>query len=337
LAYNCGMGIVIALMVATTVLILALLALVWFSFRLMFRSRPRTADWILASSLESGDVKPAWLDLPWMEAFVVADGGYRLALHALAGRTNHTAIFHHGHNWCWYGMLRYMEPFIAAGWNVVAFDSRGHGRSEGGPASFGYFEKQDLRRMVDWVWQVFPKVDFLLTYGESMGGASVLQHAAIDDRVGAVVADCPYVSVRAELDHQLALYRLPRLVRGLVVQLVEILVRWLDGYSFFEADPMAAIMRTPVPILFIHGQEDRYVPWRFSVAMQAKRQGFAPTELLLVPGARHAKSRQVDPVLYDRTVADFVTRCLAASAGSVPGTRTDGLQAAVDLKPLIGG
>lgn len=283
--------------------------LVLYAFRGMFRAKPADPDWILSSSLESGDIEQAWLEKPWQHFELLSRQGNRLAAYALAGSTSKTAVFHHGFGWSWYGMLRYMRPFIDAGWNVLALDSRGHGRSGRGVwPSFGYYEKHDLAQLLDRAYELFPDTDYLLTYGESMGAATVLQHAAIDSRVQAVVADCSFSSAADELDHHLRRRFLPGWLRSSVIRSVNALLRRLDGFSIHDAAPDKAIMQTAVPILLIHGQADRYVPWEFSVRMYQARKGMAPTYLLLVPEARHARSRHIAPELYDSTVADFVRR-----------------------------
>ncbi|MBU0935035.1 MAG: lysophospholipase [Spirochaetes bacterium] len=290
----------------------AYLLLVFYSFRSMFRPKTANSNWVLASSLESGDLRQEVVDLPWLYTHIDSPKGYQLAVYALRGRNTQTAIFHHGFSWCWYGMQRYMEAFIARGWNVVALDSRGHGQSGGKHPSFGRYEKEDLKAVVDWTLGQYPDTSFLLSYGESMGAATVLQHAAIDARVQAVIADCPFASADRELDHQLSRYHIPAFLRTLIIRGTDLLVRTLDGYSMFEASPQNAIMQTAVPILFIHGSEDRYVPWKFSVEMYEQRRSFAPTQLLLVPEARHARSRHSDQDLYDRTVRAFVDSVVPA-------------------------
>src|SRR5207244_1231021 len=73
--------------------------------------------------------------------------------------------------------------YLGEGFEVVAYDSRGHGASGGDTCTYGFFEKQDLRRVLDRL----PHRPVVLV-GASLGGAVALQEAAEDRRVAAVVA-----------------------------------------------------------------------------------------------------------------------------------------------------
>src|SRR5205823_469395 len=76
--------------------------------------------------------------------------------------------------------------FVPRGFDVVAYDSRGHGESDGDICTYGFYEKQDLRRVIDVVEQRQPGGIVLI--GTSLGAAVALQEAAGDSRVAAVVA-----------------------------------------------------------------------------------------------------------------------------------------------------
>src|SRR5262249_24452328 len=76
-----------------------------------------------------------------------------------------------------------IERFTARRFDVVAYDSRAHGESEGSACTYGCFEKHDLRRVVDTV-----RPGPVILIGTSLGAAVALQEAALDPRVTAVVA-----------------------------------------------------------------------------------------------------------------------------------------------------
>jgi hypothetical protein len=73
---------------------------------------------------------------------------------------------------------------------------------------------------------------------------------------------------------------------------------------------MKAILESEAPILLVHGIEDELVPSRMSIAMynERKKSGKGVTELLLVPGARHAKSYMTCPGLWESTVFSFIEK-----------------------------
>ena len=192
--------------------------------------------------------------------------------------------------------------------------------------SYGYFEKEDLKAVADWAFARFAGGDRgraagggggptpFVVFGESMGAATVLQYAPLDPRLDGVIADCPFSSALAELDSRLKAVMVPPGIRSLVLLAADAFCRRLEGFSLREADPARAILETEVPILFIHGLEDRYVPWRMSVVMAETRRRRLPgavTELLLMPGARHAASIRADRPRYEEAIRDFLEIALA--------------------------
>jgi pimeloyl-ACP methyl ester carboxylesterase len=299
---------------------LPLLALLVFllggiSYRAMIGMRIRDNAFITETSLEKGDATATQLAMPWIEEKVASPRAYPIAIRALSGTEPRVAVFHHGISWSWIGMLRYMALFQDLGWSVVALDSRGHGDSGGGRPSFGVYEKEDLRAVVDWALERFPHSGGLVLVGESMGAASILQYAPLDPRVDAFVADCPFSSASAELDHRLKRSFVPLFLRPIVIRAADLICRRREGFSLFEASPERAILESKAPMLFVHGLDDDYVPWSMSVAMVERRRRVLPdaiTELRLVPGARHARSVSVDPEGYAASLASFLAIALAA-------------------------
>ncbi len=325
-----------ALLVGLPTLAALIVLLGWVSYRGMIHFRIRDEAYIRDAMLASGMLAQADLELPWIEEEIPSPSGYSLSLHALKGDGRGIALFHHGVGSGWLTMVRYTRLFLAEGWTVVAFDSRGHGESDGrvlgkrAPRpSYGYYEKADLKAVADWSFAAFggarlagapsgkdggfEKPRFIV-FGESMGAATALQYAPLDPRLDAVIADCPYSSALAELDYRLKAALVPRPFRALVARAADAFCRRLEGFSLRDADPSRAILETELPILFIHGLEDRYVPWRMSMVMAETRRRRLPgaiTELLLVPGARHTGSLAVDPEGYLEALRGFLESALA--------------------------
>jgi pimeloyl-ACP methyl ester carboxylesterase len=314
----------LAAAVGVPAIALLVVALGWISYRGMIHYRMRDEAWLFRAGIESGDIDERLFDLPWIEEDLPSPTGYALRVHALEGSGGKFAVFHHGIGSGWVTMIKYMELFVAEGWTVVAFDSRGHGRSGGGRPSYGYFEKADLKAVADWSFDRFartrnPGEGGFVAFGESMGAATVLQYAPLDPRLDAVIADCPYSSAIGELDYRLKCAMVPKPFRSLIIRVADAICRRLEGFSLRDADPGRAVLETGVPILFIHGLEDRYVPWRMSVVMAETRRRRLPgaaTELLLVPGARHGGSLGADRTRYAETLQAFLGSALAeAGAG----------------------
>jgi alpha-beta hydrolase superfamily lysophospholipase len=297
------------------------------SYFLMFRPHGDSAEISRAYSLEQGEFDEAFLSLGWETARVRSPRGYELAAIALrtdAVKAAGTAIFVHGFTSTHYSMMKYMQRFSERSWNLVAYDLAGHGdsvvpRALSKSPSFGFYEKSDLAAVVEWAAARFPEAGPVVLVGESMGAATVLQYAPLGDPIGmgaekrpvdAIIADCPFSSAGEELAWRLAEEGIPRFVADGAVSLVSTYLLLLRGFRAEDASPAKAIMESPVPILFVHGGDDRYVPTEMSVRMadERKRRGVGPTELLIVPGARHAKSVLVDPATWFQTVFTFIDK-----------------------------
>lgn len=327
---------------AVCVLILAGIA-----FYLMFYPRCQDSEYTRAYGLEKGEYDSAFLELPWKEFQVASPFGYMIAGNYLeagetspvglasaagdqqgstgsagrapaadAGPRNHapTALFVHGITWTRYGMYKYMRAFHKNGWNVVAIDLAGHGKTRTPRKyvpSFGYYEKYDIGAAVDYARSVFPDTPLLGLVGESLGAASALQYAEIAaQKIQFVIADCSFSRADKELEFQLRKLGLSKIVWVPAAKLVSLLVRVTRGFWLDRASPERAVLSSDVPMLFIHGIEDRYVPTWMSIHLYnlRKKAGVADAELLLMPGARHAKSYMTDPAAWEAAVFGFIAK-----------------------------
>lgn len=218
-----------------------------------------------------------------------------------------TMIVIHGITCTLYDSLKYAKFLMALGYNVLVYDQKYHGKSGGDFSSFGYEEKFDLRRMVDFVLEKSPETKVVGTLGESMGAATVLQHAAIDPRIDFVIADCSYKSTFDILKYRLKVeYHLPAFP---ILEIASMINHLKTGTSYRSISPMDAVMKTTTPILFIHGDADTYVPASHSIEMYETSKDIGHRELLIIEGAKHARSYQIAPVLYQDRVEAFIEHC----------------------------
>lgn len=306
--------------------ILGFSAIALISYQKMFIPAFNTLDHSLSYALENGETDADFVALPWETVHIDSPrrGSHLEALVLPAAEPSPAgiAVFVHGITWTRYGMLKYMGPFVDSRWHVVAPDLPGHGGSPQGTIAapaFGYQEKHDLGATVDWSRQRFGMELPVVLIGESMGAATVLQYAPLAApagaprsswKVSAVVADCSYSSAEDELRARLADMGIPSFLARPALPLVSALLRARRGYGLGDPSPERAVLETELPILFIHGSEDSYVPTRMSVRMAELRRasGAGPTELLVVEGARHAKSVLVDPTGWFAAVFAFIEK-----------------------------
>ena len=193
------------------------------------------------------------------------------------------------------------------GRNVLLIHQRSHGESQGNTITFGILERQDVLGWIRWANQRFGEVPIVLS-GVSMGAATVLMVAGMElpSNVKGVIADCPYDApsniIKKVLGQDM----------GMNVKLVYPLIRFggmLYGKFNLDADsPVAAVQRAKIPVLLIHGDDDRFVPWDMSRNIHAA----APekVEFHTVPGAGHALNYVTDPDTYTALVRSFLEKVL---------------------------
>lgn len=231
--------------------------------------------------------------------------GYDLSCELLkSGKPgNKIAILCHGFSRGKYKSLLYANVFLDLGYNVLIYDHRNHGLSGRAHTSMGYYEKYDLKKIIDWCCRTYGSECKIVTHGESMGASTVLMHLGIDDRVVCAIADCAYSDLIELLKHQIKhYYHLPQVLIPL-----ESLITYLRaGFWYGEVSPIQVVSRTDTPILFIHGKKDNYVPTKMSKDMyERKRKRKA---IYLVAGAGHATSYETNRIGYKKVVESFLIK-----------------------------
>jgi uncharacterized protein len=171
-----------------------------------------------------------------------------------------------------------VQRFLPRGFRVIAYDSRAHGESGGAACTYGFYEKDDLHRVLDTV----PPGPVVLI-GTSLGAAVALQEAADDLRVVTVVAAETFSDLRA-----VATERAPAFFTRGTIDRAFALAQAQGAFRVDEASPVRAAARIAIPVLLIHGAADVDTPPAHSERVRAALKG--PSKLMLVPGAHHNES-----------------------------------------------
>lgn len=188
------------------------------------------------------------------------------------------------------------------GRSALLIDQRCAGDSEGKTITFGINEHRDCLQWVDYVVERFgPDVMIILT-GISMGASTVLMAAGrpLPANVIGVIADCGYSSPKEII--QIVIRKM-----GLPVKpsypFVKLAARLYGGFNLESYSPMEAVKQATVPIIFIHGQDDDFVPCRMSEQMYEACT--ARKRLLTIPGAGHGLACLADPEGYYQALREF--------------------------------
>lgn len=167
-----------------------------------------------------------------------------------------------------------IETFVPLGFDVIAYDSRAHGASEGDRCTYGYFEKRDLQRVLDEL-----QIESAIAMGHSLGAAVALQAAAIDPRIHGVIAIATFADLRS-IATERAFY-FPSWSLAPAFARAE-----RDGHFLVDdVSPVKAAAQISVPALLVHGAEDRDTPPIHSERVLNELRG--RKELIVVPGATH--------------------------------------------------
>lgn len=217
-----------------------------------------------------------------------------------------TVIFAHGYR---YNRLQSDVPvlpvaraLVDSGYNILLFDFRNCGESDGNLTSVGQFEVRDLLGAFDFVKSRPELNQKVVLFGYSMGAATSILAGAREPAVAAVIADAPFADLKDYLMKNLSVWSdLPAFPFN---QAFLIVVPPLTGLKAETVSPVQEVKNlNGRPLLLIHGEDDRDVPCENSVLLKKE---YPPASLWLVPGAEHVKSFATAGDLYIQKVMEFL-------------------------------
>lgn len=216
-------------------------------------------------------------------------------------------IIVHGYRVCFSSSLIFMDMFFKQGFNILLVDQRAHGRSDGTYATYGYYEKQDLDLWVNFLRQKIGEDAIIGLHGQSMGGGTVLEYAAINKYVKFIVAECAYSDGRKLVKH--VFNKLSHLPMYPFIWFMNLRLRRKAKFSIKDISPMKAICDKDIPVMFIHGSMDELVPSYMSEEMYKAKKGVK--RLLIVEGAKHGNAFEINKELYEKEVESFLVEALS--------------------------
>lgn len=269
------------------------------SWEHMFKEYPELQAW--KDSLQQADALK--------DTFIYAPDGLRLHAYYVAApvTTSKTAVIVHGYtdNAIRMMMIGYMYN-KSLGFNILLPDLRYSGLSDGEALQMGWLDRKDVMLWMDTANRIYGDSTRMVVHGISMGGATTMMVSGEPqpDYVKCFVDDCGYTSVwdqfGKELKEQFGLPEIP------LMYTASWLCDWIYGWNFDEASAITQVEKCRLPMLFIHGDKDDYVPtWMVYRLYDAKPQ---PKELWVVPDADHATSYQLNKEAYTEKVKQFTDK-----------------------------
>ncbi len=166
---------------------------------------------------------------------------------------------------CLHGITNFKETFLAyakslhqIGYNVVLVDLRAHGKSGGEYCTFGYYEKYDLQKVIDFAFSK-SAVRNIGIHGHSLGGAVALQTLALDNRLKFGIIESTFTTYE-----DVMLAYAGRLMGFKSRSLVQHIAEKSAHIAHFEIDkikPIECCKAITVPIFMEHGTADNRIPF----------------------------------------------------------------------------
>ena len=189
------------------------------------------------------------------------------------------------------------------GFNALVVDQRAHGKSDGTTICFGIKERKDCLCWIRYANNRFGTDTPIILSGLSMGAATVLMASALElpDNVACIIADSPYSAPSAIIEKVCADLHYPV---ALCRPFIHLGAWFFGGFRLNSCTAKESVRKSTVPILLIHGEDDRLVPCSMSFEIAAASP--SPVIVHTFPHAGHGLSYMVDPLRYERIVYEFL-------------------------------
>lgn len=256
---------------------------------------PGTAEWV--DSMQRAGVL--------RDTFIVNRGVRQHAFYAHRDEALGTAVLVHGYTDCALRMMMLGKLYYdSLQFNVLLPDHVRHGQSEGEAIQMGWLDRLNIERWTEIADSLWAGKSIYL-HGISMGAATVMMCSgdSLPESVKGIIEDCGYTSVWDEFSGEIKnQFHLP------VHPLMD-MASWMChhryGWNFREASALEQVRKSRLPILFIHGDKDTFVPTEMVYRLyEAKTQG--DKRLWIAPGSGHARAYRDHPEEYRKVLEEFV-------------------------------
>lgn len=198
--------------------------------------------------------------------------------------------------------------YMNRGFALLLVDERSHGESEGTYIGFGCLDRRDAKLWMEYLAGRLGEDCKLLLHGISMGAATVSMSMGLElpTQVKGAVSDCAFTSAWEVFASVLkTTYHLPAFP---IMNLADRMAKKKAGYGLNECNAREEVKKAKVPMLFIHGSKDTFVPC--AMVHELYEACASEKELLIVEGATHAESYYKDTKAYEEALDRFIGRVI---------------------------
>lgn len=254
-------------------------------------------------------IKDFKIDLCWWQkqklekVSIKSFDGLKLSGYFLNNDSQKTVIIFHGYGGEYHEMQQYCKFFFDKNFNVLLVDNRTHGESEGNCIGFGWLDRKDVLFWIDFLNNKIPNSKIVL-FGLSMGATAVCCASGeeLPKNVVAIISDCAFANLKMQMQYVM---RKHKILWKIFKNHLFSFVKHIHDFDINQADAIKQVKNTKVPILFIHGQSDSFVPVEnltalYNATPDGKKSKYVEAN------ADHAMAYSVGGVLYEKKINDFL-------------------------------
>ncbi|WP_299899745.1 alpha/beta fold hydrolase [uncultured Aquimarina sp.] len=216
-------------------------------------------------------------------------------------------IFIHGIGSCKEHGLGVAKLLSKQGIETIVFDGRAHGESDGEFTTYGFHEKKDISKIVDWIQAKNQNIDIGI-WGNSLGGAIAIQALAFDNRIKFGVIESTFT----EMDQVVYDYS-KKMMKGIIIKPIsDYALRRAGEIADFDPDqvkPILSVKKIQQPVLIAHGDADQNIDVTYGKQLYESLKS-EDKELIIVEDGGHVGLAEQGGAAYTKKLMAFINKYL---------------------------
>lgn len=284
------------------ILILHFLLAVYIYRRLFFRKK-KSIENELKTQIRNGLISDDYYEKLNLDKFIInSEDNYKLAGYIVKCENPiGCIILSHGISCNHATMLWNVELLKRNNYDVLLIDQRGYGNSSKTISTYGFKEVNDMVLWIKYLRNLnYNRVGIL---GHSMGAAIALLTCKEIYKPDFIISESAFSNLKELVKFQI---RGKKLLPTILISIVNIMCKLLNGFSLGEIDILRAIKDTNIPILFIHGKNDSVIPSYMSKSMAEATKN----EMIYINNCDHYIHKDIKSSLveYENIISKFLSR-----------------------------